>query len=143
MREKKHPPENGEGDLNSSSPAPTPGHTAESLEGRHGKEIPTRVWEAVLMRKHLDTDTTNPNPFLFLHQGTLLPGDSSVFCMRAHLCGAGLGLSWMKPSSSVGILSLPMARKGSGSLGSYVQDPDFKQPLVLFSHPAPWIQARH
>lgn len=57
-------------------------------------------------------------PSYRVHRGTSLSGDCSVSCMRAHICEAGLGLSWLKLSLTVATLLLLMAQGGSGSLGS-------------------------
>lgn len=57
-------------------------------------------------------------PSYRVHRGTSLSGDCSVSCMTAHICEAGLGLSWLKLSLTVETLLLLMAQGGSGSLGS-------------------------
>lgn len=53
-----------------------------------------------------------------VHHGTSLSGDCSVSCLTAHICEAGLGLSWLKVSLTVETLLLLMAQGGSDSLGS-------------------------
>lgn len=88
--------------------------------GLHPSSAPSQSIKEAFAHSPIQSHHQFPQrlPSYRVHRGTSRSGDCSVSCLTAHICEAGLGLSWLKLSLTVEALLLLMAQGGSGSLGS-------------------------